>query len=149
MMTISNIPTRTELVQAAHEMIPLLQAHTTWHEQHRRLHDETIEALAQAGIFKLRVPKRYGGYESDTRTLVEVLAELGQGDGSTAWVAKHFASSRPDKFGGVSVSYEALGVPLLGDVLATLERFGSATGERVSLLRSCSTSLCNPWVFAI
>ena len=64
-------------------------------------------------------------------------------------VAKHFASSRPDKFGGVSVSYEALGVPLLGDVLATLERFGSATGERVSLLRSCSISLCNPWVFAI
>jgi flavin reductase (DIM6/NTAB) family NADH-FMN oxidoreductase RutF len=64
-------------------------------------------------------------------------------------VAKHFASSRPDKFGGVSVSYEALGVPLLGDVLATLERFGSATGESVSLLRSCSISLCNPWVFAI
>jgi len=65
----------------------MLQARANWHEQHRRLHDETIEALAQAGIFKLRVPKRYGGYESDTRTLVEVLAELGQGDGSTAWVA--------------------------------------------------------------
>lgn len=87
MMTITYIPTRTELVHTAHEMIPMLQAHANWHEQHRRLHDETIEALAQAGIFKLRVPKRYGGYESDTRTLVEVLAELGQGDGSTAWVA--------------------------------------------------------------
>jgi 3-hydroxy-9,10-secoandrosta-1,3,5(10)-triene-9,17-dione monooxygenase len=87
MMTITHIPTRTELVKTAHELIPLLQAHANWHEQHRRLHDETIEALAQAGIFKLRVPTRYGGYESDTRTLVEVLAELGQGDGSTAWVA--------------------------------------------------------------
>ena len=87
MMTISYIPTRTELVNNAHEIIPVLQAHANWHEQHRRLHDETIEALAQAGVFKLRVPKRYGGYESDTRTLVEVLAELGQGDGSTAWVA--------------------------------------------------------------
>ena len=87
MMTITHIPTRTELVNTSHEIIPLLQAHANWHEQHRRLHDETIEALAQAGLFKLRVPKRYGGYESDTRTLVEVLAELGQGDGSTAWVA--------------------------------------------------------------
>ncbi len=79
MMTITSIPTRTELVTTAHEMIPMLQAHANWHEQHRRLHDETIEALAQAGIFKLRVPKRYGGYESDSRTLVEALAELGQG----------------------------------------------------------------------
>ncbi len=87
MMTITHIPTRTELVNTAHEMIPILQAHANWHEQHRRLHEETIEALAQAGLFKLRVPKRYGGYESDTCTVVEVLAELGQGDGSTAWVA--------------------------------------------------------------
>src|SRR5258708_16196824 len=87
MMTITYIPTRTELVNTSHEIIPLLQARANWHEQHRRLHDETIEALAQAGIFKLRVPTRYGGYESDTRTLVEVLAELGQGDGSSAWVA--------------------------------------------------------------
>lgn len=86
-MTITHIPTRTELLRSASEIAPTLQAHANWHEQHRRLHDETIEALAQAGIFKLRVPKRYGGYESDNRTLVEVLAELGQGDGSTAWVA--------------------------------------------------------------
>ena len=36
-------------------------------------------------------------------------------------VARHFASSRPQKFGGMSVSYGALGVPLLGDTLATIE----------------------------
>jgi alkylation response protein AidB-like acyl-CoA dehydrogenase len=35
----------------------------------------------------MRAPARYGGYESDTRTLVDVAAELGRGDGSTAWVA--------------------------------------------------------------
>src|SRR5258708_28409220 len=87
MMTITYIPTRTELVNTSHEIIPLLQARANWHEQHRRLHDETIEALAQAGIFKLRVPTRYGGYESDTPTLVEVLAGLGQGGRSTARVA--------------------------------------------------------------
>src|SRR5258708_32084561 len=92
MMTITYIPTRTELVNTSHEIIPLLQAHANWHEQHRRLHDETIEALAQAGIFKLRVPKRYGGYQSDTPTLVEVLVELGQEDGSTARVALVFVA---------------------------------------------------------
>ena len=36
-------------------------------------------------------------------------------------VARHFASSRPQKFGGMSVSYGALGIPLLDDALATIE----------------------------
>ena len=52
-----------------------------------RLHDETIEALAEAGIFRLRVPRRYGGYEADTQTLVDVATELGRVDGSSAWAA--------------------------------------------------------------
>jgi alkylation response protein AidB-like acyl-CoA dehydrogenase len=86
-METTYIPTRAELVHHASEIAPILQAHANWNEQHRRIHDESIEALKQAGIFRLRAPQRYGGYECDTRTLVEVLAELGQGDGSTAWVA--------------------------------------------------------------
>jgi 3-hydroxy-9,10-secoandrosta-1,3,5(10)-triene-9,17-dione monooxygenase len=85
-METTSLPTRAELVHRASELIPLLQAHAHWNEQHRRLHDEAIEALKQAGLFRLRAPLRYGGYECDTRTLVEVLAEIGQGDGSTAWV---------------------------------------------------------------
>ena len=36
-------------------------------------------------------------------------------------MARHFATSRPDKFAGLSVLYGALGVPLLGGTLATLE----------------------------
>jgi 3-hydroxy-9,10-secoandrosta-1,3,5(10)-triene-9,17-dione monooxygenase len=87
MMTTTSISTQAELVRRARGIVPILQEHANWNEQYRRLHDETIQALEQAGIFKLRAPKRYGGYESDSRTLVEVLAELGQGDGSTAWVA--------------------------------------------------------------
>jgi len=36
-------------------------------------------------------------------------------------VAWQFATSRPDKFAGLSVSYGELGVPLLDDMLATIE----------------------------
>jgi len=86
-MTTTSIPTRAELVRRAHEIAPILQEHAVWNEQHGRLHDQSIEVLEQAGLFRLRTPQRYGGYESDCRTLVEVLAELAQGDGSTAWVA--------------------------------------------------------------
>ncbi|HEV2783521.1 MAG TPA: acyl-CoA dehydrogenase family protein [Actinophytocola sp.] len=86
-MATTKIPTREQLVRNASELIPLLQKHATWAEENRRLHDESIEALADAGVFKLRRPKRYGGYEADTRTLVEVGTALGQGCGSTSWVA--------------------------------------------------------------
>jgi flavin reductase (DIM6/NTAB) family NADH-FMN oxidoreductase RutF len=36
-------------------------------------------------------------------------------------LARRFASSRADKFDGLGVSYGALGIPLLADVLATIE----------------------------
>ncbi|MFF3775707.1 acyl-CoA dehydrogenase family protein [Streptomyces sp. NPDC002232] len=84
-MLTADIPTRTDLVQRAGELAPLLKKNAAQAEEDRRLTDETIEALAGAGLFKLRVPKRYGGYEADTRTLVEVAAELGRADGATAW----------------------------------------------------------------
>nr|BFE84725.1 hypothetical protein GCM10020093_073260 [Planobispora longispora] len=69
------------------ELVPAIRKHTAWTEENRRLHEETVEALAGAGVFKLRVPRRYGGYEADTRTLVDVAAELGRADGSVAWTA--------------------------------------------------------------
>jgi alkylation response protein AidB-like acyl-CoA dehydrogenase len=83
----TEVPSRERLVGRVSPLVPLLRKNVAWSEEHRRLHDETIEALADAGVFKLRTPKRYGGYESDTRTLVEVAAELGRADGSLSWVA--------------------------------------------------------------
>ncbi|MFB7915431.1 acyl-CoA dehydrogenase family protein [Streptomyces sp. NPDC056061] len=84
-MLTADIPTRAQLVQRAAELAPLLKKNAAQAEQDRRLQDETIEALGEAGLFKLRVPKRYGGYEADTRTLVDVAAELGRADGAAAW----------------------------------------------------------------
>ncbi|CRK59463.1 Acyl-CoA dehydrogenase, type 2-like [Alloactinosynnema sp. L-07] len=83
----TEIPSREELVARATALAPLLRKHAAWAEENRRLHDDVVEALAEAGFNKLRRPKRHGGYEADTRTLVEVAAELGRADGSAAWVA--------------------------------------------------------------
>nr|CEL14239.1 Acyl-CoA dehydrogenase, type 2-like [Kibdelosporangium sp. MJ126-NF4] len=80
-------PSRQQLVRKASEIVPLLSKHAPWAEENRRLHDEVIEAMADAGVFRLRKPKRYDGYEVDTSTLVDVLSELGRGDGSASWVA--------------------------------------------------------------
>ena len=83
----TTIPTRDQLVQKASDLLPLLRKHASWAEENRRLPEETIEALADAGVFKFRRPKHFGGYEVDSRTLVDVGATLGRGCGSTSWVA--------------------------------------------------------------
>ncbi|MEU7875001.1 acyl-CoA dehydrogenase family protein [Dactylosporangium sp. NPDC049140] len=85
-MTTTDAPTREDLVGRAAELVPLLRRHAPWAEEHRRLHEEVVEALTAADMFKLRRPRQYGGLEVDTRTLVDVATELGRGDGSAAWV---------------------------------------------------------------
>jgi alkylation response protein AidB-like acyl-CoA dehydrogenase len=47
---------------------------------------ECIDALGEAGLFKASVPKRYGGYASTLRTMIDVSAAVAEGDGSAGWV---------------------------------------------------------------
>lgn len=84
-MEITQAPPKDELVRRASELVPLLREKARWMEDNRRIHDDVIDAITDAGILKMRVPVRYGGYESDMGTVVDVLAELGRGDGSTSW----------------------------------------------------------------
>ncbi|MFJ7219500.1 acyl-CoA dehydrogenase family protein [Amycolatopsis sp. NPDC098790] len=86
-MSTIEVPTRDEIVRRTADLIPLLRKNAQWAEDNRRIHEESIEALADAGVFKLRTPKRYGGYEADTRTLLEVATQMGIADGSTSWTA--------------------------------------------------------------
>ena len=79
-------PTRAELVARAASLRPLLEANADRTDHNRRVADENIEAAQKAGLFRITVPKRYGGYESDFGTLVAVAAELAKGCASTSWV---------------------------------------------------------------
>jgi len=92
-MEITQAPPKDELVRRASEIVPLLREKALWMDENRRIHVDVIDALTSAGILKMRVPVRYGGYESDMGTVVEVLAELGRGDGATAWTAAVWAIS--------------------------------------------------------
>jgi 3-hydroxy-9,10-secoandrosta-1,3,5(10)-triene-9,17-dione monooxygenase len=76
-----------ELVARAAELVPLLRKNANEGEANRVVNAENIEALRAAGLMKLATPKRFGGYECDLNTIIDVLSELGRGCGSTAWVA--------------------------------------------------------------
>ncbi|MEV1078737.1 acyl-CoA dehydrogenase family protein [Streptomyces sp. NPDC050211] len=75
-----------ELVERAVALGPLLREQAVRGESDRALPAETVDALADAGVFRLLTPKRYGGHEADLRTLTEVSEALGEADGSASWV---------------------------------------------------------------
>ncbi|MDT0330163.1 acyl-CoA dehydrogenase family protein [Nocardiopsis lambiniae] len=79
-------PSGAEL-DRARALIPLLQANAAQGEQERRLTDETVKALTEEGMFKLLIPRRYGGYETSLRTLLDVTSTLSEGDGASGWLA--------------------------------------------------------------
>jgi len=84
-MTVIESAPQPELVQRARDLVPLIQKHAAWQEENRVLHSEVLDALKEAGLLRLRFPARYGGTVPDARTVVDVVAELGHGDGSTGW----------------------------------------------------------------
>jgi hypothetical protein len=53
---------------------------------HRRQADDVIDALTDAGFFRLYKPRRFGGYPADLRTVLQVTETLAEADGSAAWV---------------------------------------------------------------
>jgi alkylation response protein AidB-like acyl-CoA dehydrogenase len=76
-----------ELIARATEIRPVLQQQAEKTDALRRLPDEIVASLKETGLCRLMVPARFGGYETSIRTYLDVIAELGRGCGSTAWVA--------------------------------------------------------------
>ncbi|MEV5508139.1 acyl-CoA dehydrogenase family protein [Streptomyces orinoci] len=73
------------LTERAAALVGLLRRNAAKTEDDRRVAEENIQALAEAGLFRITVPARFGGHQASVRTLLEVSAELGRGCGSTAW----------------------------------------------------------------
>ncbi|MFI9170129.1 flavin-dependent monooxygenase [Streptomyces lincolnensis] len=76
-----------DLVERVRALRPLVRDHAPRAEQQRRVTDEVVAALTETGVYRMNVPRRYGGYQSGVRTQAQVLAELAAGCGSTAFTA--------------------------------------------------------------
>ncbi|MEU0463783.1 MULTISPECIES: acyl-CoA dehydrogenase family protein [Amycolatopsis] len=80
------VPSASELVARARDLKPLLSKNAAAGEADRRVVEESIQAMTDAGLFKLATPKRYGGYETSMRTMLDVSAAVAEADGGTSWV---------------------------------------------------------------
>ena len=77
---------RDEILGRIRELRPLFEANAARTESDRRVVEDNITALRDADAFRIMVPKRFGGLETDIRTKLEVSREVAMGCGSTAWV---------------------------------------------------------------
>src|ERR1700710_52907 len=55
-------------------------------EQRGYYAQDTHQEFLDAGLYRLLVPKRYGGYEFDLSTYMNVVTTLARGCASTAWM---------------------------------------------------------------
>jgi len=104
-------PASSAFVEAAKGLAPQIQTSADEIERSRRIPLPLVHAMAQAGLFRLWIPRSLGGEETDPMTLVRVVEEVSRADGAAGWCL------------AIGGEYEAFGGYLSAD--AAREIYGS------------------------
>jgi alkylation response protein AidB-like acyl-CoA dehydrogenase len=84
--TTAQAPGIDELLDRVAQIRPIIERNAPEADAERRIPEQSIQALADAGLFKITVPRRFGGYEVPIWTKMRVSAAVAQADGATGWV---------------------------------------------------------------
>jgi 3-hydroxy-9,10-secoandrosta-1,3,5(10)-triene-9,17-dione monooxygenase len=63
-----------------------LRSRTAKCEEERRIPQENLDEMFEAGVFNALKPKRYGGYEMGWDTFCDITLKIAEGCGSTGWI---------------------------------------------------------------
>jgi 3-hydroxy-9,10-secoandrosta-1,3,5(10)-triene-9,17-dione monooxygenase len=85
-------PPPDELTRRAASLVPLLRGNALQAERLRRLPEESVRALEQAGLFRMLQPISRGGYGTDPTTVSRVMTTIASGCASTTWVMMIFSA---------------------------------------------------------
>ena len=80
------IPDEAAIIAAVDALTSGVAARRSDTYQQRRVPEQTITELKNAGLFRLLQPRHYGGYESNYRAVMQVTARLSAACPSTGWV---------------------------------------------------------------
>ncbi len=76
----------SDYLELARALGPTIQAHAIENERSRQLAPALLDALIEAGMFRMLLARDFGGAEIEPAVFVQVLEEVAKSDGSTAWV---------------------------------------------------------------
>ncbi len=79
-----------ELVGRARELVPEISRRARSVEQRRAPDPEILQALIDAELMQMLVPKRWGGHEADLRTHMEVVEVISAACMSTGWITAFY-----------------------------------------------------------
>ena len=82
----SSRPSAETLVARARAMIPNIANRAAAARRERRVPEETIRDMEEAGFFRIFQPARWSGYEMKPQAFYDVLIALAEADMSTGWV---------------------------------------------------------------
>src|SRR5262245_24932649 len=75
-----------DLMDAVRRLTPLVRKRRDSFDQLRRLPEDVFEALADAGLFRLWLPRAIGGPELSPLEFMSVVEEASALDGSVGWL---------------------------------------------------------------
>ena len=78
------------LVDRVRALTPMISEHAAAAEEQRKPVDEVISALEKTGVFKSFVPERFGGYEINTQTFIDIGIAVSEACTSTGWVTTFY-----------------------------------------------------------
>lgn len=80
-------PSAKEIVERARALAPNFAARAEAAEKGRRIPPESVREMLDAGIARILMPKRFGGYDLDFETWYDVVLEFSRADCSHGWCA--------------------------------------------------------------
>ena len=86
MVKSSTMPvTESHFISVARGIVPLIEQHASSINRERQLTDRVSAPMADAGLFRLLIPKSRGGYEIDYLEFLKIVSIIAEADGSVAW----------------------------------------------------------------
>ncbi len=73
------------LIDQVRNLAPTIQKHSGESEKNRRLSREIVEAMREAGLYRMSRPRAYGGYELDPVSMYRIVEEIARHDTATGW----------------------------------------------------------------
>jgi alkylation response protein AidB-like acyl-CoA dehydrogenase len=129
-----------DVIAAARELGPMLRANAQHSDREGRLPAESVDAMRDAGLFRMYVPRSLGGLQVDPVTHALVQEELARHDSAAGWMLQAASSSAwwcsrlptetaeeiyagdPDRVLAVSFAFPFEGVPTDGGLQLSGQR---------------------------